>query len=137
MAVREILKYLCFWGWSKTVGRVCSFHKQEVKLPIPSWIIKQLDNCSTENRAGLNLLVMCFINALNLTLNLEINVYFIIFLWGVLLFTIDLTGTKGLPLTRLSGWHFADEILKFKKWINHCQDWWLDHFLHQNWCTYN
>lgn len=73
---------------------------------------------SDQSILGTCLLAMCFINALYLTPNLEINAYFIIFLWGVLLFTIDLTGMKGLPLTRLSGWHFVDEILKFKKWIN-------------------
>lgn len=64
------------------------------------------------------LLAMCFINALFLTPNLEINAYSIIFLQGVLLFTIDLTGMKGLPLTRPCCWHFTDELLNFKKWIN-------------------
>lgn len=61
---------------------------------------------------------MCFINALYLPPNLDINAYFIIFLRGAVLFTIDLTGMKGLPLTRPSCWHFADELLNFKKWIN-------------------
>lgn len=73
---------------------------------------------SDQSILGTCLLAMCFINALYLTPNLEINAYFIIFLWGVLLFTIDLTGMKGLPLTRPSCWHFADELLNFKTWIN-------------------
>lgn len=73
---------------------------------------------SDQSILGTCLRAMCFINALYLTPNLEINAYFIIFLWGVLLFTIDLTGMKGLPLTRPSCWHFADELLNFKTWIN-------------------
>lgn len=67
---------------------------------------------------GTCLLAVCFINALFLTPNLEINAYSIIFLQGVLLFTIDLTGMKGLPLTRPCCWHFTDELLNFKNWIN-------------------
>lgn len=73
---------------------------------------------SDQSVLGTCLLAMCFINALFLTSNLEINAYFIIFLQGVLLFTIDLTGMKGLPLTRPCCWHFTDELLNFKKWIN-------------------
>lgn len=64
------------------------------------------------------LLVLCFINVSDQTHNLEINAYFIIFLWKLLLFTIDLTEMKGLPLTRASCWHFEDELLNFWKWIN-------------------
>lgn len=64
------------------------------------------------------LLALCFINAPDQTSNLETNAYFIIFLWKLLLFTIDLTEMKGLPLTRASWWHFEDELLNFWKWIN-------------------
>lgn len=73
---------------------------------------------SDQSVLGTCLLAMCFINAPFLTPNLEINAYFIIFLRGVLLFTIDLTGMKDLPLTRPRCWHFTDELLNFQKWIN-------------------
>ena len=73
---------------------------------------------SDQRVLGTCLLAVCFINTLFLTPNLEINAYFIIFLQGVLLFTIDLTGMKGLPLTRPCCWHFTDELLNFKMWIN-------------------
>lgn len=82
------------------------------------WLFPSDYYFSNQSILGTCLLAMCFINALYLTPNLEINAYFIIFLWGILLFTIDLTGMKGLPLTRPSCWHFTDELLNFKKWIN-------------------